>query len=149
MFEIDRKTVRGGKTVYNAVGILVLDTKFLSTLGDLGTPELAISGAVAGLQKKGSDLLWKGLEVTTGAQREHRYDRLMQQAVKRGYALGPLRSYLEFFRYGCPPHGGVGIGPLPRARPHHWGKAMRGRGPGEGPKLIAFGAVTHRCALAT
>lgn len=34
MFEIDRKTVRGGKTV--AVGILVLDTKFLSMLGDFG-----------------------------------------------------------------------------------------------------------------
>jgi hypothetical protein len=36
MFEIDRKTVRGGKTVYRAVGILVLDTKFLSMLGDFG-----------------------------------------------------------------------------------------------------------------
>jgi nondiscriminating aspartyl-tRNA synthetase len=59
---------------------------------------------------KGFDLLWKGLEITTGAQREHRYDRLVQQAVERGYALGPLRSYLEFFRYGCPPHGGAGIG---------------------------------------
>jgi hypothetical protein len=59
---------------------------------------------------KGFDLLWNGLEVTTGAQREHRYDRLMQQAIERGYALEPLRSYLEFFRYGCPPHGGAGIG---------------------------------------
>jgi aspartyl/asparaginyl-tRNA synthetase len=59
---------------------------------------------------KGFDLLWKGLEVTTGAQREHRYDRLTQQAVERGYALEPLRGYLEFFRDGCPPHGGAGIG---------------------------------------
>ena len=59
---------------------------------------------------KGFDLLWKGLEVTTGAQREHRYDRLVQQAIERGYPLEPLRSYLEFFRYGCPPHGGAGIG---------------------------------------
>ncbi len=59
---------------------------------------------------KGFDLLWKGLEVTTGAQREHRYDRLTQQAAERGYALEPLRGYLEFFRYGCPPHGGAGIG---------------------------------------
>ena len=59
---------------------------------------------------KGFNLLWKGLEVTTGAQREQRYDRLMQQAIERGYALEPLRSYLEFFRYGCPPHGGAGIG---------------------------------------
>jgi aspartyl-tRNA synthetase len=59
---------------------------------------------------KGFDLLWKGLEITTGAQREHRYDRLMQQGIERGYALEPLRSYLDFFRYGCPPHGGAGIG---------------------------------------
>ena len=59
---------------------------------------------------KGFDLLWKGVEVTTGAQREHRYDRLVRQAVERGYALEPLRHYLDFFRYGCPPHGGVGIG---------------------------------------
>jgi aspartyl/asparaginyl-tRNA synthetase len=35
--------------------------------------------------------------------------RLTQQAVERGYALEPLRGYLEFFRYGCPPHGGAGI----------------------------------------
>ncbi|HEX3417731.1 MAG TPA: hypothetical protein VHT21_15210 [Stellaceae bacterium] len=49
MFEIDRKTLRGGKTVYRAVGILVLDTKFLRCWAILGTPELAISGPVAGL----------------------------------------------------------------------------------------------------
>jgi aspartyl-tRNA synthetase len=59
---------------------------------------------------KGFDLLWKGLEVTTGAQREHRYDRLLSQARERGYALEPLRGYLDFFRYGCPPHGGLGVG---------------------------------------
>jgi aspartyl/asparaginyl-tRNA synthetase len=34
----------------------------------------------------------------------------MQQAVERGYALELLRNYLEFFRYGCPPHGGAEIG---------------------------------------
>ncbi len=59
---------------------------------------------------KGFDLLWKGLEVTTGAQREHRYDRLVHQAIERGYDLEPLRDYLNFFKYGCPPHGGAGIG---------------------------------------
>jgi aspartyl/asparaginyl-tRNA synthetase len=59
---------------------------------------------------KGFDLLWNGLEVTTGAQREHRYDRLVEQALRAGYDLGPLRDYLNFFRYGCPPHGGMGIG---------------------------------------
>jgi aspartyl/asparaginyl-tRNA synthetase len=59
---------------------------------------------------KGFDLLWKGLEVTTGAQLEHRHDRLERQALERGYALGPLRGYLDFFRYGSPPHGGMGVG---------------------------------------
>lgn len=56
------------------------------------------------------DLLWNGLEITTGAQREHRHDRLTAQAgtdPRRADALGP---YLEFFRYGCPPHGGFGLG---------------------------------------
>ncbi len=56
------------------------------------------------------DLLWRGIEVTTGAQREHRFDILRKQATERGYALEPLRDYLEFFRFGCPPHGGMGIG---------------------------------------
>jgi aspartyl/asparaginyl-tRNA synthetase len=59
---------------------------------------------------KGFDLLWKGIEITTGAQREHRYDRLLQQACERGYALERLQDYLNFFRYGCPPHGGMGVG---------------------------------------
>jgi aspartyl-tRNA synthetase len=56
------------------------------------------------------DLLWNGVEVTTGAQREHRYEPLKAQAIERGYDLGPLSSYLDFFRYGCPPHGGMGVG---------------------------------------
>ena len=59
---------------------------------------------------KGFDLMWRGLEITTGAQREHRYDRLVAQATERGYALEPLKGYLDFFRYGCPPHGGLGLG---------------------------------------
>jgi aspartyl-tRNA synthetase len=59
---------------------------------------------------KGFDLLWKGLEVTTGAQREHRYDKLVKAAVERGYALESLQDYFNFFKYGCPPHGGAGIG---------------------------------------
>jgi aspartyl/asparaginyl-tRNA synthetase len=56
------------------------------------------------------DLLWNGIEITTGAQREHRYEPLKAQAVERGYELEPLGSYLDFFRYGCPPHGGMGVG---------------------------------------
>lgn len=59
---------------------------------------------------KSFDLLWKGLEITTGAQREHRLDILKRQAVERGFHLDPLQDYLSFFRYGCPPHGGMGVG---------------------------------------
>ena len=56
------------------------------------------------------DLLWKGLEITTGAQREHRPDLLAAQARARGVPLGPIGYYLDFFRFGCPPHGGFGLG---------------------------------------
>jgi len=56
------------------------------------------------------DLLWKGLEVTTGAQREHRYDVLLAQAASKGLSPDPMRWYLDCFRYGCPPHGGFGLG---------------------------------------
>ncbi len=60
---------------------------------------------------KGFDLLYKGLEITTGAQREHRYDILVKQAAEKGLTEESLSDYLKFFKYGCPPHGGVGIGP--------------------------------------
>jgi aspartyl-tRNA synthetase len=56
------------------------------------------------------DLLWKGLEITTGAQREHRYDVLLAQAAEEGLSAEPMRWYLDCFRYGCPPHGGFGLG---------------------------------------
>jgi aspartyl-tRNA synthetase len=56
------------------------------------------------------DLLWKGIEITTGAQREHRYDVLVAQAQEMGMELEPLRTYLDSFRYGTPPHGGLGAG---------------------------------------
>ena len=58
---------------------------------------------------QGYDLVWRGVEITTGAQREHRYTVLCQQANERG--LGEdVKFYTEFFRYGCPPHGGFGLG---------------------------------------
>ena len=56
------------------------------------------------------DLLWKGIEITTGAQREHRYDVLVRQAAEKGLSTEPMRYYLNCFRYGCPPHGGLGLG---------------------------------------
>ncbi|MFJ3922801.1 aspartate--tRNA(Asn) ligase [Streptomyces sp. NPDC090022] len=56
------------------------------------------------------DLLWKGLEVTTGAQREHRSDVLLKQAEEKGMSTEPMQDYLNIFRFGCPPHGGLGAG---------------------------------------
>ena len=60
---------------------------------------------------KSFDLLWSGLEVTTGAQREHRYDVLVSQAKEKGMNIEMIQFYLNFFKYGCPPHGGMGMGP--------------------------------------
>ena len=60
---------------------------------------------------KSFDLLYRGMEVTTGAQREHRLDILQAQAIEKGMNLEELTDYLNFFRYGCPPHGGGGLGP--------------------------------------
>ena len=58
---------------------------------------------------QGYDLIWRGVEITTGAQREHRYDILKAQAEEKGLA-NDVKFYLEFFKYGCPPHGGFGLG---------------------------------------
>ena len=58
-----------------------------------------------------ADLLYRGLEVTTLAQREHRPEILEKQAKEKGLDLESLKDYLNFFRWGCPPHGGGGVGP--------------------------------------
>ena len=58
---------------------------------------------------QGYDLIWRGIEITTGAQRAHRYEELVKNAAEKG--LGEdVKFYLEFFKYGCPPHGGFAIG---------------------------------------
>jgi aspartyl-tRNA synthetase len=59
---------------------------------------------------KSFDLLWRGIELTTGAQREHRYEQLLAQAADKGVDVGPIQYYLDFFRFGAPPHGGFGFG---------------------------------------
>lgn len=56
------------------------------------------------------DLLYKGLELTTGAQRENRYDILRKQIIEKEIDPKELEFYLDFFKYGCPPHGGFGFG---------------------------------------
>jgi aspartyl-tRNA synthetase len=59
---------------------------------------------------KSFDLLWRGIEITTGAQREHRLDTLLAQAREKHVETEPIQYYLDFFRYGAPPHGGFGFG---------------------------------------
>ncbi|MBY9001773.1 MAG: aspartate--tRNA(Asn) ligase [Candidatus Heimdallarchaeota archaeon] len=59
---------------------------------------------------KSFDLLFKGQELTTGGQREHRVDVLTQQAVEKDFKIEDVDSYLQFFRNGSCPHGGSGTG---------------------------------------
>jgi nondiscriminating aspartyl-tRNA synthetase len=59
---------------------------------------------------KSYDLIWKGTEITTGAQREHRIEVLEAQAKDKGLDPEGLDFYMDFFRYGVPPHGGFGMG---------------------------------------
>ena len=59
---------------------------------------------------KSYDLIYRGVEITTGAQREHRYEILKKQSLDKGLTLENIQFYLDFFKYGCPPHGGMGMG---------------------------------------
>lgn len=59
---------------------------------------------------RGFDLLFRGLELISGAQRLHRYADYVAAITARGESLEPYRWYLEFFRHGMPPHGGFAIG---------------------------------------
>ena len=58
---------------------------------------------------QGADLIWKGCEISTLALREHNYETLCEQAKEKGLGYD-VKFYLEFFKYGCPPHGGFALG---------------------------------------
>ncbi len=59
---------------------------------------------------KSYDLLFKGTEIVTGGQREHRYEKLVSQAKEKGVSVENARFYFEAFKYGMPPHAGFGLG---------------------------------------
>lgn len=59
---------------------------------------------------KSFDLIFRGVEISTGAQREHRLEILEKQCEEKGIDLKKMGFYRDIFRYGCPPHGGVGMG---------------------------------------
>ncbi|MFA5131283.1 MAG: aspartate--tRNA(Asn) ligase [Patescibacteria group bacterium] len=79
---------------------------------------------------KSFDLLYRGLEITTGSQREHRVEVLEKQAIEKGMNLEELKDYINFFRYGCPNHGGIGMGP---------GRIVM--------KLMGLGSIKEACFL--
>lgn len=56
------------------------------------------------------DLIYKGIEITSGAQREHRPELLANQIKEKGLNPEEMQFYIDFFKYGCPPHGGFGVG---------------------------------------
>lgn len=56
------------------------------------------------------DLLFRGLEVTTGGQRIHEHEMLVERMKSRGLQPESFQDYLQCFRYGMPPHGGLAIG---------------------------------------
>ncbi len=63
-----------------------------------------------GLKTRSFDLLFRGLEITTGGQRIHEYTMLRETLPKFGLSEAGLGDYCSIFRYGCPPHGGFAIG---------------------------------------
>ena len=59
---------------------------------------------------RGFDLLYRGVEITSGGQREHNPERLVNNIMDKGIAEEDMKFYIDFFRYGCPPHGGYALG---------------------------------------
>jgi len=56
------------------------------------------------------DLYFRELELSSGGQREHRYDKLMKSVKDKKLSLSGIEWFTEFFKYGAPPHGGFAIG---------------------------------------
>ncbi len=56
------------------------------------------------------DLLFRGMEITTGGQRIHEYDKQVEKMKRREMHPEEFESYLMIHKYGMPPHGGLGLG---------------------------------------
>ncbi|MDQ6607607.1 MAG: aspartate--tRNA(Asn) ligase [Actinomycetota bacterium] len=83
---------------------------FITDYADRSRPFYHMRCEDDSVETRSFDLLWRGLEITSGAQREHRHDRLTAQAIARDLPIEDIRPYLDFFKFGCPPHGGFGLG---------------------------------------
>lgn len=102
--EAERQLCAYAERVYNSEFIFVTHyprkTRPFYTMWDRDEPEYTF----------GFDLLFRGLEVTTGSQRIHDYNMLLENI--RYFGLNPesFEFYLEIFKYAVPPHGGLAIG---------------------------------------
>ncbi len=76
------------------------DKRPFYTMPDPARPERTLS----------FDLLFRGMEITTGGQRLHTYDAYLDSMGKRGMDPSAFASYLQAFQFGMPPHGGLGLG---------------------------------------
>lgn len=92
------------KKKYNSDFIFIthfpLEKRPMYTMGDTNDPGYA----------NGFDLLFRGVEITTGGQRIHRYDDLVASIKKKGLDPEKFSFYLQAFKCGMPPHGGLGMG---------------------------------------
>lgn len=59
---------------------------------------------------KSVDLNFRGMEMSSGGQREHRYEKIIKNIKERGMSLKSVEWFTKFFKYGAPPHGGFAIG---------------------------------------
>lgn len=59
---------------------------------------------------KSFDLLFRGVEIVSGGQRVHNYDKLVEKIISKGLDPAKFEFYLMAFKYGIPPHGGIGLG---------------------------------------
>ncbi|MGK9147586.1 aspartate--tRNA(Asn) ligase [Plantibacter flavus] len=86
------------------------DFVFLTDYASSIRPFYHMRNAEDGSLTNSYDLIYNGVEISTGAQREHRVDILVEQAKEKGLDPEELEFYLDFFRYGVPAHGGFGMG---------------------------------------
>jgi nondiscriminating aspartyl-tRNA synthetase len=66
--------------------------------------------STAAKSSRSFDLLFRGLEITTGGQRIHEYAQLIASMEERSLDPANFADYLQCFKYGMPPHGGLAIG---------------------------------------
>ena len=124
-------------TYSEAVDLLAREGKEIGEMGDIDTEGEKLLGDL--MEEKGHELYWiveypeeskplyimekddtpfsysfdldyKGQEISSGGQREHRYDRLVTRMERKGLVPNDFEFYLNAFAYGMPPHGGWGIG---------------------------------------